>query len=218
MRDKLFTVFYMAAISAFFTACVAIVYSATRERVQFNRRIAERRVVMRVLEFDFPKSNEEFSRLYENRIKRTDIRIRTQAKEVRVLKGFDENGELIGYVFPLIGRGFWDQIKGYMAVKPDLGTIQGLAFYEQSETPGLGAEITEPWFEKNFRDKKIPDRAGPEGRMISLVREGREKGSGDVDAITGATQTSKAVEKIINTTLKSFLKTMREQEKPRMKE
>jgi Na+-transporting NADH:ubiquinone oxidoreductase subunit C len=206
----MFTVFYMAGISAFFTACVAMVYSATRERVRFNRRIAERRVVMQVLGLEVPQSTEEFSRLYRERIEQSDIRIRTQAKEVRVLKGYDAEGNMIAYIFPLVGRGFWDQVKGYMAVKPDLQEIQGLAFYEQSETPGLGAEITEPWFEQQFRDKKIPPDTGSDDRLIGLVRPGREKAAGDVDAVTGATGTSKAVEKIINVTLKSFLRTMRD--------
>ena len=209
MRDKLFTVFYMAGVSAFFTACVAMVYAATRERVDFNEEIAQKRVVFQVLGIEVPRSTEEFSELYQERVEEeTNIRIQTQAKTVQVMKGYDEDGELIAYIFPLIGRGFWDQVKGYMAVDPNLEKIRGLAFYEQSETPGLGAEITEPWFEENFRDKTIPDDPGPDGRLIALVRAGREKGPGDVDAVTGATQTSKAVEKIINTTLKSFLKTM----------
>jgi Na+-transporting NADH:ubiquinone oxidoreductase subunit C len=91
-----------------------------------------------------------------------------------------------------------------------MNEILGLAFYEQSETPGLGAEITEPWFENQFRNKDIPENPEPDEELIQLVRAGGEKRAGDVDAITGATQTSKRVEDIINATLRNFLKVMRE--------
>ncbi len=212
MKEHVFTVCYMTVVAAFFTTCVAVVHSTTRERVQLNRRVAERRVVMRVLNIDTPTdaSLKQFTNLYEQRIHKTDIRIQTQARRVPVLAAMTADGKLIGYAFKVQGRGFWDTIKGYMAVSPDLNTIRGLAFYEQSETPGLGAEITEPWFEKQFRNKPIPDETGPDGQLIRLVRTGKEKRSGDVDAITGATQTSKRVERIIDTTLKNFLATMRE--------
>ena len=211
MKDKLFTIFYMALVAAFFTACVAMVHSATRERVRLNQQLAEQRVILHVLQIQMPENAplERFSEVYDQRITETDIMIETQARQVPVLEARSADGKLIGYAFQVVGRGFWDMLRGYMAVGPELTTIRGLAFYEQSETPGLGAEITEPWFEQQFRDKQIPDAGAREGALIRLVRPGGEKRPGDADAVTGATETSKRVEDIVNTTLESFLKTMR---------
>jgi Na+-transporting NADH:ubiquinone oxidoreductase subunit C len=202
----------MTIVAAFFTTSVAVVHSTTRERVRLNRSVAKRRVVLEALNIDVPPniSLKEFTKLYKKRVHDTNIKIRTQAKHVPVLAARTKTGDLTGYAFRVVGRGFWDTVKGYMAVSPDLNTIQGLAFYEQSETPGLGAEITEPWFKEQFRGKPIPGAPGPDGQLIRLVRAGEEKKSGDVDAITGATQTSKRVERIIDTTLQNFLATMRE--------
>src|SRR6056297_825298 len=96
-----------------------------------------------------------------------------------------------------------------MAVSPDLKSIKGLAFYEQSETPGLGAEITKPWFERPFEGKEIPSDARQDGRLFRLVQPGGEKKPDDVDGVTGATNTTDAVERIVNNTLMDFMQTMR---------
>jgi Na+-transporting NADH:ubiquinone oxidoreductase, subunit NqrC len=68
-------------------------------------------------------------------------------------------------------------------------------FISQNETPGLGGRIEENWFKEQFKSEKLID-----GRItvtaIGQADENHENGK--VDAITGATQTSKAVEKIIN--------------------
>jgi Na+-transporting NADH:ubiquinone oxidoreductase subunit C len=96
-----------------------------------------------------------------------------------------------------------------MAVEPDLKTIRGLSFYEQSETPGLGAEITKEWFEKQFEGLVIPDKAGRDARLVGLVRPEAEAGPHEVHGITGATGTSNAVERLLNNTLRAFQQTVR---------
>ncbi|MFW6456865.1 MAG: FMN-binding protein [Planctomycetota bacterium] len=213
MKDNLFTIFYITLVATFFTACVAVVHSTTRERIRLNEQLAERRVILKVLRIDVPPDAklQQFNETYENRVKETGITIQTQAHTVPVLEARSADGEVMGYAFKLVGQGFWDTLRGYMAIEPDLKSIRGLSFYEQSETPGLGAEITEPWFEEQFRNKTISrERANSDDQVIRLMRAGREQETGDVDAVTGATETSKRVERIIDTTLKSFLTTMRD--------
>ena len=46
------------------------------------------------------------------------------------------------FVFPLIGKGLWGSIWGYIALNSDLRTVYGTYFSHQSETAGLGARIT----------------------------------------------------------------------------
>ncbi|MGV4440672.1 FMN-binding protein, partial [Ornithobacterium rhinotracheale] len=49
------------------------------------------------------------------------------------------------YILPMRGKGLWDAIWGYIALKQDL-TVQGIYFDHAGETPGLGANIKERFF------------------------------------------------------------------------
>lgn len=60
-----------------------------------------------------------------------------------------------GYVIPVNGMGLWDAIYGYLAIKPDGDTVIGISWYDQKETPGLGANIAEPEWQSQFPGKVI---------------------------------------------------------------
>ena len=201
----------MAAVSAAFTVSVALVNSATYTRRELNDELAEKRVIMEVVGIEIPKGAklEKIMEMYEDRVSETGIRVVTGAGEVPVLAARTEDGELMGYCFQIAGKGFWDMLWGYVAVSPDLQRIRGLSFYEQSETPGLGAEITKPWFEQQFEGKEIPSDTGQDDKLFRLVQPGGAKKADDVDGVTGATNTSEAVERIVNNTLINFMQTMR---------
>ena len=59
------------------------------------------------------------------------------------------------FVFPVSGFGLWAPIYGYLAVSPDGDDVIGTTWYEHGETPGLGANITEPWWQKQFYGKVL---------------------------------------------------------------
>ncbi len=216
MGEKAFTVVYMALVAALFTAGVSVVHMATARRVELNRELAEKRVVMRVLRISVPPdaTAQEAVELYECRIRPTDLAVETGRGRTRVLAGISEEGQPEGFAFQVAGQGFWDEVRGYLAVEPDLETLRGLAFFGQSETPGLGAEIASPWFEDQFRGLTLPQEPGPDGLLVRLVRAGEEAGPNDVDAITGATGTSKAVERLINAALLAFRRAVQEDGPP----
>ena len=111
------------------------------------------------------------------------------------------------YVVPLRGKGLWDAIWGYVALKDDINTIKGVVFDHKGETPGLGAEITQGWFRKRFEDEKIMDEAG---NFIGVsvakgYQGGNNKDDNAVDAISGATITGDGVTKMISERLKNYL-------------
>jgi len=211
MRERVFTVVFMVAVAAAFTAAVSAVHLTTRLRVELNRELAEKRVVLEVFGIGAGQQlgPQELDRLYRERVRETDVTVQTEAGPTPVLEGRSEEGAPLGYAFKVAGRGFWDRIRGYVAVEPDLRTLRGLSFFEQSETPGLGAEITKDWFSAQFRGLTLPEESGPDGRLIHLVQAGQEGGPHDVDAVTGATGTSDAVERFLNTALRGFLAAMR---------
>lgn len=108
------------------------------------------------------------------------------------------------YVFPLLGKGLWGSIWGYIALNSDLRTVYGVYFTHQSETAGLGARITEAAFQKEFEGKKI-SKDGSSQIDLSVVKNGKVADvSIECDGITGATLTSNGVNDMIQQCLSNY--------------
>jgi Na+-transporting NADH:ubiquinone oxidoreductase subunit C len=113
-----------------------------------------------------------------------------------------ESGEK-NYIIPLVGKGLWGPIWGYVALKEDMNTVAGVTFDHKTETPGLGAEINEGWFEINFNDKTIFE--GQEFVSIKVMKGGAGKDNPHgVDAISGGTITSNGVGEMLERTLRIY--------------
>ena len=105
------------------------------------------------------------------------------------------------YVMPLRGKGLWGPIWGYISLQPDFNTIYGAVFDHQGETPGLGAEISYEWFQKPFYGKTI-FKDSTEFVSIKVLKGGAKKDDPHaVDAISGGTITSKALEAMLDSCL-----------------
>ena len=113
----------------------------------------------------------------------------------------------IGYVIPINGYGLWDAIYGYLAIKPDGNTVIGISWYDQKETPGLGANISEEPWQSLFPDKQI-FMSSPDGKIdyktaplgivvvkgkVSEVLGDAPKSKSAVDGMAGATLTGNGV-------------------------
>lgn len=116
----------------------------------------------------------------------------------------EEAGEKY-YIIPMRGKGLWGPIWGYIALGDDLNTVYGAKFDHKSETPGLGAEINEAAFQKQFEGKKLFDDSGKFTSI--LVRKGgaREGNEHEVDAISGGTITSDGVTYMLRDGIGSYL-------------
>ncbi len=115
----------------------------------------------------------------------------------------DVDGELF-YIVPVRGNGLWGAIWGYLSFRGDLTTIAGANFDHASETPGLGAEISDPPFERQFVGKKIFDEDG-EFKPVVVVRGGAPSDDDHaVDAISGGTITSNGVTAMIRNGLEVY--------------
>jgi len=117
---------------------------------------------------------------------------------------FNNNGQKY-YILSVRGNGLWDEIWGNIALESDLNTIAGASFDHKGETPGLGAEIKDnPKFPNQFVGKKIYDKAG---KYVSILvkKGGAEKGNpNQVDAISGATITSRGVTEMLKRGMKYY--------------
>ena len=111
-----------------------------------------------------------------------------------VYGGYDDGGKFVGYAMPGAGPGFQDTIAILYGYKPGEKIVVGMEVLESRETPGLGDKI--------YKDAEFVGAFGalsiePE---IVAVKKGRKSQPNEIDAITGATISSKAVVRIINET------------------
>lgn len=99
-------------------------------------------------------------------------------------------------VLPVFGKGLWGTLYGYLAVKSDLETIQGITFYQHKETPGLGGEVDNPLWKSQWEGRKLYDE---EGNPASLVFKGPAPSENPyaVDGLSGATITSRGVTNLL---------------------
>lgn len=107
------------------------------------------------------------------------------------------------YILPLLGRGLWGPIWGYISLKDDFNTIFGASFAHKSETPGLGAEIANLDFQEQFKGKEIFQ----DGKFVSIsvIKGGARPGDvHGVDAVSGGTITSQGLEDMIKDCLAGY--------------
>jgi len=113
------------------------------------------------------------------------------------------------YAIPFKAYGLWSWVYGYVAFDGDGNTIIGMTVYEHGETPGLGGEVEKEWFRDQFKGKKIVSR---DRRFVSIgVVKGKvsdkiamKDRKHYVDGISGATITSKGMEKYLKLTIEQY--------------
>ncbi len=103
----------------------------------------------------------------------------------------DAAGKLAGYALPAEGNGYQGTIRLMIGVSADLATITGLEVLEQVETPGLGGRIGEKAFQDQFRGL-------PTQPPITYVKNKKPQGPAEIQAITGATISTRSTVAIVN--------------------
>ncbi|MFP4135772.1 MAG: RnfABCDGE type electron transport complex subunit G [Candidatus Acetothermia bacterium] len=182
MKKEIWMVTVLVLVATVSAAVLGFVNVTTRPIIQANQARKLRESVLKSAKVNYTDENleEKFKSEFESKtIDGRDVYFR-----------YDDSGELSSISFRLTGSGFQGQIEGIISFKPDLETVVGLEILSQQETPGLGARITEDWFLDQFDGKKVR----PELRIV----QGGAEGENEVDGITGATRTSKAVQEIVN--------------------
>ncbi len=112
------------------------------------------------------------------------------------------------FVVPVCGMGLWGPIWGNIAFQSDFNTIAGAIFDHKGETPGLGAEINQSWFEDKFTGKSIFDK---QHKFISIavikggVANSNINPTHGVDAISGGTITSNGVSEMLKDCLENYV-------------
>ncbi|MDR3323037.1 MAG: Na(+)-translocating NADH-quinone reductase subunit C, partial [Zoogloeaceae bacterium] len=122
------------------------------------------------------------------------IKRREQYAMVYRLEKDDGSGELEALILPVRGYGLWSTLYGFLAIKPDLNTVIGLGFYQQGETPGLGGEVDNPKWKSLWPGKTLFE--GDSQKPVIAVTK-NASGEHQIDALAGATLTSKGVDHLL---------------------
>lgn len=209
-NSNTYTVLYACGVVIVVAFLLAFVSSALKDKSEANERIDQQKQILASLNLTPEKT--EVEALYKQVVKADPI-VDTLGNEVKGDGGFsvkrkDISGgnlpvfvcEVNGqkkYVLPLVGKGLWGTIWGYIAVNDDCETIYGAYFSHESETAGLGALIAEKSFQDEFKGKKLQ---GENGEYLSVIKHGSKVQNPEVecDGISGATLTSNGVTNMLH--------------------
>lgn len=205
-------------------ACSVLVSAAAvglRDRQQENLRLDIRKNILKSVGlYDDEATQAELNATYEEKIVGLVLHPDGRVAEGRVpgdvnpdlepelmilYQRLDE-GMVTAYTFPVVGKGLWSTLYGYLALEADLNTVRGLSFYAHKETPGLGGEIEKPWFQDSFVGKEIRNDAGEFVSVTVVKGKAADRYRGSelkhyVDGISGATITSRGVTELVKTGL-----------------
>lgn len=125
-----------------------------------------------------------------------------ESKEGQVVyAGYGQNGKLVGVAVEASGQGYADIIRILYGYDPDKQAVVGFYVLESKETPGLGDKIEkDPNFLANFEalDVSMADDQNGLKNAITAVKNGTKKNPWEIDGITGATISSRAIGDILN--------------------
>ncbi len=179
MNSRFWMIGLLLIMAVLCSTALTVVNIKTAPIIEYNSMIARMGMVLDVFAIPYDRNNSD-----------TVITAYNTAVEEREEKGLPLfiDRETGGRAVSFTGAGFQGPISVIVALDND--TIAGFKVVDQKETPGLGARITEEEFQRSFIGKQV---AGG----ITMTKSGNS-GVSEFDAITGATETSRALEKILN--------------------
>ena len=121
--------------------------------------------------------------------------LNTRSKLAKVYVKRDEAGAIDTIILNVWGKGLWSTMYGFIALASDTTTIKGFAYYSQGETPGLGGEVDNPNWKKQWIGKQLFDE---DFNVKFAVNKGAvdntmEIANYRVDGLSGATITGNGV-------------------------
>lgn len=212
-----YTIIYAVIMVIVVAVVLALAASLLKERQQRNVEIERKQMILKSVKLASEASaaadkDSYIEQEYAKYI--TDSSIVRDGAELTLYICNSDNGEKF-YVIPVRGAGLWGPVWGYVSLKDDYNTIYGAVFDHKSETPGLGAEISTDAFASQFGGKSIFDSNG-NYVSVKVVKGGAKAGSQhEVDAISGGTITSQAVEEMLFKNINEYLDFFSSQAKTR---
>ncbi|KIX19673.1 NADH:quinone oxidoreductase [Flavobacterium sp. 316] len=226
--SNLYTIIFSVILVVVVGSLLAFFASATKEMRDNNDKVKTQMDILSAMGIDSDRTNatETFNKYIKEQFVIEGDKV-TEDKEaylINIKKELDNAkqgkvqklplfvGEKEGkkiYIVPVRGNGLWDAIWGYVALNDDLKSINGVYFDHKGETPGLGANITEAFFEDDFKGEMIFDAEG-NYKSVEISKSNGDpnnvdKSDNQVDAISGATITGNGVGAMLKSGIKLYL-------------
>lgn len=197
----------LGLVSAICGLIIVGAYQGTYDAVAANKRIATERAVFKVL--PKAKSIEEFVATQGGGISRVGAGDTASAPgAVKFFAAYDAAGKLAGIAAEGGAKGYADTVRIMFGYSPDCQCVIGIGVVSMRETPGIGDKIiTDKGFLANFTalDLKLKADLSTLVNEVRAVKHGTKTNPWQIDAIAGATITSRAVGKAINDSAQALL-------------
>jgi len=182
-------------------------YQGTYDAVAANKRIATERAVFKVI--PAAQSIAEFVALPVGGIAKVGAGDTVPAAgTVKFFAAYDAAGKLAGIAAEGAAKGYADTVRIMFGYSPDCQCVVGIGVVAMRETPGIGDKIiTDKAFLANFTalDVKLKGDLSALANEVKAVKHGAKSNPWQIDAIAGATITSRAVGKAINDSAQALL-------------
>lgn len=184
------TLGFVTALSGFL---IVTVYQATKPAIEENKRLAIQKTVLEVI-----KGATAYKHFVINE-KGELLAAAPGLKGTNVYAGYDAGGKLTGLAAEGRAQGYSGAVETIYAYTPSCQCITGVKVIKQTETPGLGDKvITNKDFVANFDKLDATVKGDALANAIVAVKHGSKKNPWEIDAISGATISSKAIAKGLN--------------------
>ncbi len=182
--------FSMTGIGTVCALLIALTFEGTKPRIERLKKIALEEAIYQVIPDVSTMVAYDF----------TDGELVQSVAQPSLYAGYSENGELKGFAIAASGMGYADKIRILYGYDPFAEAVTGLHILESKETPGLGDKIgKDPEFLKNFISLDATLNADQTVLVneIKAVKYGQKEQAWEIDGITGATISSRAIGDII---------------------
>lgn len=214
-NSNTYTMLYATGVVVIVAFLLAFAYAALKDRSDANERIDKKQQILAALNIRNLSKSDVEAKYKEVVMQDKVVDAQGNVKDEGTDKdkaGFTIDRKDIGadnlpiyicevdgkkkFVLPMVGKGLWGGIWGFVALDDDGQTVFGSYFSHESETAGLGSLIKEQKFQDAFVGKQAYSADG--NAALKVVKSGAvQDAEHEVDGITGATLTSNGVRDMI---------------------
>jgi electron transport complex protein RnfG len=191
----------MVSLGALCALLIAFTYEGTKPRIEKLKAEALEQAIFQVI----PGAVTTSAFIYEEA---TGFRQITEGETATIFAGYGEDGKLSGLAIEAAGQGYADVIKILYGYVPEQEAVVGFYVLETKETPGLGDKIEKDEnFLANFDalDVKIATPGDTLANTVVTVKNGEKQSPWEIDGITGATISSRAIGDMLGISTKEWI-------------
>lgn len=184
----------MATIGIICALLIVVTFEGTKVTIEENKAKALEKAVFQVI------PGISSTKVFQLNPDQTLSEMQSPNQSVqKIHAGYDDKGVCKGIAFQGSGKAYGDLLSLLFGYDPEQQKIIGFYVLESKETPGIGDKIEKEPFLSNFKamDVALKDDLSGLKNDVKTVKHGEKKNAWEIDAITGATITSRAVGNIL---------------------